>query len=648
MKNIRKKYGIVIIVILALAIIGVGIKSYIHYFYHVKESDLYKIEVSYRLQGEDISLVENSFQEGSGDYIFLEGLKAYDLGNYYIAQENFEKALKANHKDRALPTYVYFYRNQCMFEQEGAGDFDLVTRAVEESVNYVPLANDTDLLWNMLRSVSLSSAMDKKAIELIESFLQDEKHITSETWVWLKNYIAMLEYNNNEYANSIRHFYDVLVRLENEKLSPQLIYELKYAKEYIANIYCIFEDFEKAALLYEEIYSSSVENNDFDSYGCCINMASAYLEILDTNNARKAMESLEENLEHIDSVYAPEVEANIYDIYANINIIEGNLEEANEYLVKAEEFYENNTGNAFFGGDYFINLTRAKYYLALGNIKDAQKILEEMQTQDEVAYLGLDEEVYDLLEEVYKQSKQKDKLIAIYDLKLKLREEFTKTTQTEYLKFSEYYRENSTLKQHNSKLYRSNMIALISIGFITIVLIFVLRLVRLLIYKNLMDQLTGVYNRTKLNNLFQKYERNGTPSDLAVVMVDVDYFKKYNDTYGHQAGDAVLRSVSGILKDCVRKKDFVIRYGGEEFLILLNGVKKKTAEEICKSIYEKMEAAAIPHSASEVSDQVTMSMGLVYQKEKNANTLEKLIGQADACLYQSKETGRNRLTIENN
>ena len=166
--------------------------------------------------------------------------------------------------------------------------------------------------------------------------------------------------------------------------------------------------------------------------------------------------------------------------------------------------------------------------------------------------------------------------------------------------------------------------------------------------KNVTDQLTGVYNRKKLNALLQKYERTGTPADLGVVMMDIDYFKRYNDTYGHQAGDNVLKNVADVLKESVRKKDIVIRYGGEEFLILLNGVKAKAAEDICQGIHTRLKERAIPHVASEVSEHVTMSMGLVFQKEKNGLVLEKLIGKADECLYQSKEAGRNRLTVNEN
>lgn len=646
MKDKRKICVAVIIGIILIILTGGLYKTYVHYFYHVKESELYKLESAYRLNNHELDISSSEIQDETGEFYFLEGLKSYDLGNYYIAHENFEKALSMSHTDRALPTYLYYYLNQCAYLENGVGEVDLVSSAMEEAIKYVPLANDTEMLWNLISSISLSAGTDDKAIELMETYLQEEEHLELETWAWLKNCIGMLEYNNEEYAKAIRHFYDVEVMLEDVRMTPKLQIERRYAKEYIANTYFIFEDYEKAALLYQELVEDNKKDKEFHSYGCCLNMANAYLEIADTKNARKAMKILEDNLTKIDPSLVSEIHASMNDVMANICIIEKNYGEADKYLKEAEEFYAKGSGDAFLGGNVYVLLSRYKHMVGVGNLKEAQNKLEDFVTKEDVIYYGLDKECYELLVEIYTQTKQKDKLIDVYQKMLELDREFITTTQQEYLKFSEFYSENNRLRESNVRLHRSNIAALIGIIFISVILVFVLILVRLLSKKNVTDQLTGVYNRKKLNALLQKYERNGTPSDLGVVMMDIDYFKRYNDTYGHQAGDKVLKDVAGVLKESVRKKDIVIRYGGEEFLILLNSIKKNAAEEICQKIHTNLKEKAIPHIASEVSEHVTMSMGLVVQKEKNGMPLEKLIGSADECLYQSKEAGRNRLTVK--
>ncbi|KSV58526.1 GGDEF domain-containing protein [Acetivibrio ethanolgignens] len=218
--------------------------------------------------------------------------------------------------------------------------------------------------------------------------------------------------------------------------------------------------------------------------------------------------------------------------------------------------------------------------------------------------------------------------------------------QGEYLEFSKYYQDNNRLIQYNNDLYHINIIAVFSVIVISGILIIILILLRLLSIKNVTDQLTGVYNRKKLNQLLHSYKCMDTPANFGVVMMDIDYFKRYNDIYGHPAGDKALKEVAKVIMDSARRKDVIVRYGGEEFLALLSGVQLQTAEEICHQIQENLKKRAIPHAASEVSEYVTLSMGLCYQSLSRSTSLEKLIEYADECLYQSKEAGKNCVTIK--
>ena len=104
-------------------------------------------------------------------------------------------------------------------------------------------------------------------------------------------------------------------------------------------------------------------------------------------------------------------------------------------------------------------------------------------------------------------------------------------------------------------------------------------------------------------------------------MIDIDFFKLYNDNYGHMAGDQVLKQVAQMLLDSVRSNDIVIRYGGEEFLVLLTKVTDPIAQSICSRILQKLEKLQIPHKASKISDHITVSIGMCYQEEKNTFSL---------------------------
>lgn len=132
---------------------------------------------------------------------------------------------------------------------------------------------------------------------------------------------------------------------------------------------------------------------------------------------------------------------------------------------------------------------------------------------------------------------------------------------------------------------------------------------------------------------------------VSVLMFDIDFFKKFNDTYGHACGDFVLITVAKILKSCVRSQDLASRYGGEEFTCLLNNTEKEDAMTVANRIRSKIEQYDFCYDGQHV--QVTISVGVsVFDAEKNPVTSPKiLVDQADQALYVSKRNGRNQVTF---
>jgi len=609
-------------------------------------SVLHRIMASYREGGAWNSAGVGSFPENSAEWLFLTGMESFAADDYDSAKGFFEAAQGAPDSDPALPAYLPCYLNQCVYSLEGAGDIGLVSTALEAIGGYPPLANDRELLWQLMETVSFSPDTDAQAISMMEGYLAGHKNLEPATRAWLKNYVAMLLYYNEEYAAGIRGFYDVQIALENAGDDPGILEELRYAKEYIANIYYIFEDHEQTVALYQELIDSVLPEDPDAAYSYLINQGSAWLELSDTENARAAMDKLRALLPELDAGVAAEVEASMNDVLANVYIEEGDYTAALEHLLLAEGFYRENTPAAFLGSEHFVTLTRAKYLTRTGELQDAQELLEEMLRSEEISYYGLEGEVLELLQDVYRQTGQVEQLAGVLERTLELEEERQRTTQREYLEFSEYYRTAIRLEESNTRLWRVVILSILLILAITAVLVAVLLLVRRLRLRNVTDQLTGVYNRKMLSQLTARYSRSGTPADFGVVMMDIDYFKRYNDTYGHPAGDAVLREVAEVLKRSVRKSDFVIRYGGEEFLALLCDVGIQTAQEICERIHKQLRERGIPHEASDAAPHVTLSMGLCWQRTAGGASLEALIQQADGCLYQSKEDGRNRVTVK--
>ncbi len=159
------------------------------------------------------------------------------------------------------------------------------------------------------------------------------------------------------------------------------------------------------------------------------------------------------------------------------------------------------------------------------------------------------------------------------------------------------------------------------------------------------DGLTQMYTHRAFEGRLQeeilRSARGKIPFSL--LMMDIDHFKKYNDTYGHQAGDSVLKTVAGILKDNIREVDFAARYGGEEFSIILTGIGKADAASLAEHLRATLEAAKFNFGGAETG--VTASFG-VSQFPADATIESQLIRVADERLYRAKDGGRNMVVYE--
>ena len=158
------------------------------------------------------------------------------------------------------------------------------------------------------------------------------------------------------------------------------------------------------------------------------------------------------------------------------------------------------------------------------------------------------------------------------------------------------------------------------------------------------DQLTGLYNRRHFEEVFEqelkRAKRNNTI--ISVILFDIDYFKRLNDTYGHIQGDKALKSVAKCIKNvCKRANDFAFRIGGEEFAILITNEEANTAIELCEILKKEIEKAQILNENSDISNYLTISAGIVSKIPETIDDIDSITKIADERLYQAKELGRN-------
>lgn len=157
------------------------------------------------------------------------------------------------------------------------------------------------------------------------------------------------------------------------------------------------------------------------------------------------------------------------------------------------------------------------------------------------------------------------------------------------------------------------------------------------------DSLTGLGNRRHLYSFFECKTRTLAPDEkIFAIVIDIDFFKQYNDLYGHIAGDKCLRDVANCIYQSVRKeKDGVFRFGGEEFVILTSGNDRTSPERIAARLTQNLQKAGIIHKGSSVDRFLTFSAGIA--RWEAGMSIDKLLVLADQALYKAKQSGRNTI-----
>lgn len=163
------------------------------------------------------------------------------------------------------------------------------------------------------------------------------------------------------------------------------------------------------------------------------------------------------------------------------------------------------------------------------------------------------------------------------------------------------------------------------------------------------DPLTGLKNRRSFDEHLQRIwmQAQRDARTMAVLMVDADDFKAYNDTYGHQAGDEVLRRIGAVLREFGRRPlDLVARYGGEEFALIMNDVSSEHAAKVAEQLRAAVAAMGIAHASARGSGVVTLSVGVAVGRPVLGRTPQGLLQLADEALYEAKAAGRNRVVVK--
>jgi len=309
----------------------------------------------------------------------------------------------------------------------------------------------------------------------------------------------------------------------------------------------------------------------------------------------------------------------------------------------------------------------------LENILDNYRKIISCRTMKYICNFKKEEEI--ILDEwsyYYKAYKNEKERIVVEDIDKALKETFTANKLHKFKKIVKQidflidYETQMAFKQR--KLFVEDYKEMKDYLFLNIVLILILAfgMIAYIIYQvvkkdnqlrilnkkykidSITDSMTKLYNRKYFDTIFDNmpFIANANSWECAFLMFDIDYFKQYNDTYGHDLGDETLKKVANLLKEYFNQKyEFVFRLGGEEFGVVLFDVDEDTLKNCLEDMNRKIIEMGIEHKGSKILDVVSVSIGAIIYKPNSYVSANKLYKCADDCLYKSKQNGRNQYHI---
>lgn len=640
------------VIFLVLAVILVGIVIFTVYYVRKSRTPFSYIEEpmsEYIWSGKlDTDSIESIFSVDSAEAFFIKGMKCYVNNEQEQAEQYFKEAEKRPYTDAALPMYLNVYLNECETARTGVGNVEYVKKALNQITGYTPVRHRDYLVWHLTYSVIDAKDSDVSAQELLGQYIKNAKGLKEDELLLLNTYQAVLKNVNGEYSESIIMFCDIMNKAKDMKESSYVTRAKYFCMDYLADMYYSCGAYDEANRLYRKQLSQTIndphENADM-KYSAYINSCKIYLKQKDYRQAQKMIDESETILPYLSKEIAREVQACMYNLSANMALDQGNLEEAEALFANCTELMKDHENAAFFDTRITFELTHCKILKEKGDYKQAELLLNDA-LNDATLETPIKYDLIELLSEIYRMTDQDENYLQEQELLLKEQNDRIKEYQSGYFELINYYGQLLSLrKEHDSSVSRNKKL----IAALFVVLLMLGAIIKLSIEKyqeSLTDALSGLYNRKKLDKELVFFKKNSERIlPYGIIMIDIDFFKKYNDTYGHVAGDRVIRQVSAIMSHSVRTEDIVIRYGGEEILVLLKNVNRATVESIAERIRMNVEGTHIPHKASECSDCVTLSVGGLFISEPSVISLSDAIKKVDKALYNSKQNGRNMVTV---
>ena len=616
---------------------------------------------------EEIKVKVLDILDDETDYAIIADCN-FILGNIYIQNDNNSEAINCFNKA------IDYFDNKSNVEIKMKTYFQL-SRLYLNELQIIKSEN----IFNKLKELAIEENKKEEFIEyslLMASDISNYENGKSKAVDILEYALKLseeIDYKQIEdvYLNLGRAYWyeDRLVESINTKLKALNCARGKNIESKIATIsidigvdYLNSGNYEEAVIYLSRVLSYKIEDENesptIKSYALA-NLIESYIELDDYVSAEESINILEKNIENINI----ENDKQDFIMMSYINKADlqtelGNTLEAISILNQSRSIYEKKGNTNFSNFDLKLYEEYGDAYYKLGNFKNAleyYKKCEKLALERGLSYL---EEIYN--EKIYldyKAMRDDENTILYLEKNMELKTELSKDKSREYSQYliNEFESEENLEKIYLLEKSRNKILGLFMVlGFGTIIITIFLyyiynqnkeinRLNKLFKDLSVTDALTKVHNRRALDEFllgnWALYKKTEMP--ISFMMIDLDFFKLYNDNYGHLKGDKALEQVSKVIKESCRKADFVARYGGEEFIIVMLNTDKNEAINLAERIKNNIYNANIIHEYSKVSNRVTVSIGITTAHIGTNKNYDEYIQRADNALYEAKSKGKN-------
>lgn len=585
-------------------------------------------------------------------FYFINGYISYITKDYKSSIRNFEKTKKLIKKKDSnfLKIYTYIFQNECYLKEK---EYNYLVENSERAFKYIALSkkykNNKDIIWRNISTLTKNNKTTEKSIDVLNKYIENTKGLNSNTKVGLVGHLAYLYRLNFKYTQSTYNYIKALdIIAKNRKNIKEADYYECVILSNIGDLSYILGNLKNSLKCYDKAVNINIKdkkNNAIAKSLVYINQMIIYIELDEYDKAIEIAKDINVLTDYLKTDVKDDIEILLYQNLASAYTYKKDLNKAEVFLKKSSELLKYDEVEYIRNKDITLKIAYAEFYEQQKKYDEAIQIYKDVLKSHLKNDINIEIQIYEEIAKIYLDKNDIKNYIKYNKVATNKKDNFEDKLKEEYMNYASKLYESDTLRQKQDKNIHNIVLLLVSIIFLILILISRINANLILKKSNFTDVMTSLYNRKYLDYYVKKNKKYISNNNMVVILTDIDYFKRYNDHYGHIKGDKAIKEVASSIIENIKNYGIAIRYGGEEIVIILPNTSIDEAKIIANKIQSSISEKNIEHKYSNVSDKLTISMGIYNKVYLYNDNIYSIIDNADKALYKAKSNGKNRYEI---